>query len=167
LIYVISSIKYLNFRNKFYKNKNFLILVNMINEQPVPSFDKTSLNHHHQQGGSGQLSEEKRIGQLYCREEIIKWLIGSVLLVELDPVTSSSRGGALTTSSFQSNSNDDTSSSLSNSAISASMSTISSAVSSTGTLTSVNTSSGFGGASELASSTNPNRNSVYDPMDLT
>ena len=58
----------------------------MINDQPVPSFDKTLLTN----SAGSQQSEEKRQAQLHCKEGVIKWLISDVLLIELEAARTSS-----------------------------------------------------------------------------
>lgn len=45
----------------------------------MPSFDKSLITQ------IPNMSEEKRQAQLHCKEEIIKWLISSVLLIEIAP----------------------------------------------------------------------------------
>jgi hypothetical protein len=142
----------------------------LINEQPVPSFEKSASTSIH------TVSDERRQGQLHCKEEIIKWLIGSVLLIELDPATASiasSRQAGAAQSSFQraAPSGEDTSSSASSLAshsfISASMSTISSAASAhtlTSTSAAVTNTSGYG--TETNQSDSFRDEEFYQPEEL-
>ena len=67
----------------------------LLNEQSMPSFERPIL-------GNIMPNDEKKLAQLNCKEEIIKWLI-SVLLIEMQPTnqlsTSTSTSGINVTNS--------------------------------------------------------------------
>jgi hypothetical protein len=69
--------------------------VALLNEQSMPSFERPIL-------GNIMPNDEKKLAQLNCKEEIIKWLI-SVLLIEIQPTnqlsTSTSTSGINVTNS--------------------------------------------------------------------
>ncbi len=65
----------------------------LLNEQPLPSFERPL------QASMGNLTsnDERKLTQLHCKEEIIKWLI-SVLLIDSSPTSPSTNNFSLATS---------------------------------------------------------------------
>lgn len=69
-------------------------LINLLNEQPMPTFERPILASI----GNMTSNDERKLTQLHCKEEIIKWLIG-VLLMD-SSLTSPKSFGTSTTSSI-------------------------------------------------------------------
>ena len=65
----------------------------LLNEQPLPSFDRPI----HASGGVLTSNDERKLTQLHCKEEIIKWLI-SVLLIDSNAPASHSANPSILSS---------------------------------------------------------------------
>ena len=72
-------------------------IVTIVNEQPIPSFEKPILS-------SGYLNDERKLVQLHCKEEIIKWLI-SVLQTDQPILNTAISQVTLTNTQIGTNSN--------------------------------------------------------------
>lgn len=69
-------------------------LIKLLNEQPLPSFERPILASI----GNMTSTDERKLTQLHCKEEIIKWLI-SVLLMDASSSSVQSIGTAATNNS--------------------------------------------------------------------
>ena len=68
--------------------------VNLVNEQQMPTFERPIISTM-----ANQQNDERKLTQLHCKEEIIKWLI-SVLLIDTQLSSATSSSGISCTSNI-------------------------------------------------------------------
>jgi hypothetical protein len=89
-----TSLNLSNQSNQSLNVYSYVDLIALVKEQPLPSFERPILISM----SNVTSNDERKLTQLHCKEEIIKWLIG-VLLIDSSPMSPQNATGASLNSS--------------------------------------------------------------------